>query len=184
VEVSFGVADVRDLSALGSRRFDAVVSCDNSLSHLLTEADLVRGLASIRDRLRPGGLLVASIRDYDELLGGGPAPALRHGQGSGPDDRGRPPGTLPQVFDSPQGRRVVVQVWTWDPVDPVYDLELFLLLEHGEGWRASSFQGRYRAYRRSDVDAALAGAGFTEPRWLMPEDSGYHQPLVRARAPG
>jgi hypothetical protein len=88
------------------------------------------------------------------------------------------------VFDSPQGRRVVVQVWTWDAVDPVYDLELFLLSEQGEGWRASSFRGRYRAYLRSDVDAALAAAGFTEPRWLMPEDSGYHQPMVLARAPG
>jgi len=38
------------------------------------------------------------------------------------------------------------------------------------------------ALQRSDLVAALARAGFAEFEWLEPEQSGYYQPMVLARA--
>jgi hypothetical protein len=43
-------ADVRDLRTAVSGSFDAAVSCDNSLPHLLTRYDLERAAGSIRAR--------------------------------------------------------------------------------------------------------------------------------------
>ena len=40
-----------------------VVSCDNSLPHLLTDLDLRRAVANIRACLGDGGIFIASIRN-------------------------------------------------------------------------------------------------------------------------
>lgn len=61
------VADVRAIDTVLPERFDAVISCDHALPHLLTDSDLHRALAGIRRCLRGGGLFLASVRDYDAL---------------------------------------------------------------------------------------------------------------------
>ena len=65
--VSFGVADFRDLSSV-SGVFDTVISCDNAIPHLLDEDDVPKALQQMRARLRPGGLLVVTMRDFDRAL--------------------------------------------------------------------------------------------------------------------
>ena len=40
----------------------------------------------------------------------------------------------------------------------------------------------YWALQRSELGAALAHAGFVEIEWLEPDQSGYYQPMVLARA--
>src|SRR4051795_4915629 len=83
-------ADVRQIRAAVTGTFDAVISCDNSLPHLLTDSDLERAVAGIRACLSEGGIFVASMRDYDDLRrtrpGGVPItlhgePGSRHGAG-------------------------------------------------------------------------------------------------------
>ena len=59
------VADLRVLEVDGAGDFDAAVSFDNALPHLLDDADLNAACAALRRVLRPGGVLLASIRDYD-----------------------------------------------------------------------------------------------------------------------
>ncbi|REV81544.1 class I SAM-dependent methyltransferase, partial [Mycobacterium tuberculosis] len=44
--------------------FDIVISCDNSMPHLQTDADLLTALRQMTDCLRPGGGCVVSVRDY------------------------------------------------------------------------------------------------------------------------
>ena len=41
---------------------------DNALPHMLTKEDLAAAVRSIVDRVKPEGIFVASIRDYDALL--------------------------------------------------------------------------------------------------------------------
>ena len=65
LSIQFKVADVRDLYSLSEAAFDVVIAVDNALPHLLNEQDLARAVRQIAGKLRPGGLFLASIRDYD-----------------------------------------------------------------------------------------------------------------------
>jgi glycine/sarcosine N-methyltransferase len=68
LNVRTGVADVRTLDHDVAGRFDCVVSFDNALPHLLADEDLASACAALHGVLVPGGLLCASIRDYDAIL--------------------------------------------------------------------------------------------------------------------
>lgn len=54
VSLTFGVADMRDLSRQVPVTFDVVLACDNALPHLLTDHDLRLATANIASKLRPG----------------------------------------------------------------------------------------------------------------------------------
>jgi glycine/sarcosine N-methyltransferase len=164
-QLSFGVADMRTLSAQVRGPFDAVIACDNALPHLLTEDDLLSALREMAAVLRPGGLLLASIRDYDALL----------------DER--PNTTTPRVFDGPDGRRVVIQVWDWLPGTELYDFTLLIVQQAGDGWQTQAHTTRYRALRRADLVRAVRAAGLDDLHWHMPPESGYYQPIITARKP-
>jgi glycine/sarcosine N-methyltransferase len=157
------VGDLRELESVTSERYDVVLSCDNSLPHLLTGADLRRGVRSMLGRIRPGGLLLASIRDYDEVL------------------RTRPVTTPPAFSGSPGDRRITFQIWDWHPDGRRYDLELFVMRERSpDDWRVTSHRGAYRAVTRAELTAVLEDAGATAVEWRMPAEAGFFQPLVLA----
>jgi SAM-dependent methyltransferase len=50
--------------------FDAVFCLGNSLVHLLTDAELNDALANFRSVVRPGGILVVQVLNYDRILAG------------------------------------------------------------------------------------------------------------------
>ncbi|MEW2154725.1 class I SAM-dependent methyltransferase [Streptomyces sp. NPDC007189] len=164
-------ADMRRLPFPGGR-FDAVVCADNSLPHLLTEPDVRAALAEMRRVLRPGGRLLVSTRPYDELL------------------RERPVSTPPQVHESADGtgRTVTFQLWHWHEDGEHYDLEHVQLVP-GQGdqedsgeWRVRVRRAAYWALGRDRLARFAAGAGFTQVAWLTPEQTGFFQPLLTARA--
>ena len=109
VTITFGVADFRNLSETISATFEVVISCDNSFAHCLHDDDLSAALASIKERLKPGGLLLLSIRDYDALIADKPTFNSQH------------------VEDKPDGRRIVFQVWDWANDGCSYRLNQFLI---------------------------------------------------------
>jgi len=165
LEIRTGVADVRALDSYVEGPFDAVISFDNALPHLMEEAELARAAAAIRRVLRPGGLLCASIRDYDALLAD------------------RPAGDPPRRFRVHGGERIVFQLWDWDDGDR-YTLRHFILQGGGEhGWAVTERRAGYRALRRAELTAVLGAAGFEDVGWLMPAASGFYQPVVVAHAP-
>jgi 2-polyprenyl-3-methyl-5-hydroxy-6-metoxy-1,4-benzoquinol methylase len=164
-DLTFGVADLRTLDEQVDDKFDVVVAFDNALPHLLTSEDVRRAARAMASRLGRGGLLLVSIRDYDRILAE------------------RPTGEAPRVIDDETGRRIVFQVWEWADDGLAYDLHLFILRRVANRWLTTERSTRYRAIRRDELDAALNEAGLTDVRWLMPEESGYYQPLVLARKP-
>lgn len=166
LEIGFRVGDLRELEAVTSDTFDVVLSCDNSLPHLLSESDLRQGIRSMLDRVRRGGLVLASIRDYDQIL------------------KDRPVTTQPALSGAPGSRRITFQVWEWQPDGRRYRLELFVLAEDGEDrWRARSHRGSYRALTRSELSGVLEEAGASRIEWRMPKDTGFFQPLVVGHRP-
>lgn len=158
-EVSFSVADFRDLYGVDGP-FDVVLSCDNALPHLLEPAEIAAALRAMRSKLRDGGLLMVSIRDYDEE---------------------RPPPPAPYLVAGPP-RRLVVRMHDWDgPDSPLYTVRFFFITETGGGWELAHHAARYRAMPRSELTAAAATAGFDDIIWREADDVGYHQPIMTAR---
>ncbi|MFE9045881.1 class I SAM-dependent methyltransferase [Streptomyces sp. NPDC007818] len=160
-------ADMRRLP-FPDGQFDTVVCADNSLPHLLTEQDVNTALAEMRRVLRPGGQLLISTRPYDDLL------------------RDRPASTPPQVSEvaEPDGgeRTVTFQLWHWHDDGEHYDLEHFQLLPAGGEWRVQVRRTTYWALSRDRLTGLAAEAGFVDPRWRMPQETGFFQPLLVARA--
>ncbi|MGW1714298.1 class I SAM-dependent DNA methyltransferase [Streptomyces sp. NPDC002156] len=177
LDARFVVSDVREVYERLSGTFDAVVSGANSLTHLLTDDDLMRALAQIRSCLRPRGVFLATIRDYDQL-------ALDNSQG-----------LAPEHFGTGDDRSIVVQAWDWAEDRRTLTTNHILLLKkrNQDGWDTTVRTTDYRALRRAEFDDALTAGGFTDIRWFLPghEDpqgvapehqTGYYQPVVVARA--
>ena len=165
LNVPFYVADVRHLDTLPINDFDAVISMDNALPHLLSDADLAEAVRQMRAKLRPGGTLLASIRDYDALVRDHPAV-------QGP------------VFYSDSGqRRIVFQVWDWEG-DRRYTVHLYITRETPSGWSNLHGVSVYRAILREEITAALAKSGFSNIRWQFSGESGLYLPVVVATATG
>jgi SAM-dependent methyltransferase len=163
VSVPFEVADVRSLPSV-EVPFDVVIAFDNALPHLVEPRDLSAALSSIEAVLRPEGLFLASIRDYDGLL------------------KDRPVGEAPRLFGPAGSRSLVTQAWEWDPTEPTYRLHQFILREQPTGdWSARHLEAGYRALRRGELSEALVRAGFRDVRWLETVKTGFYQPVVSAR---
>ncbi|MCX5112543.1 class I SAM-dependent methyltransferase [Streptomyces sp. NBC_00378] len=159
------VADMRRLP-IPDGRFDTVVCADNSLPHLLTEQDVHAALTEMRRVLRPAGLLLVSTRPYDDLL------------------RDRPASAPPQVHRTADGeeRTVTFQLWHWHDDGEHYDLEHFQLLPAGGEWRVQVRRTTYWALGQDRLAGLAAEAGFVDPEWRMPQETGFFQPLLVARA--
>ncbi len=163
--LTFGVADLRTLAADVAGEFDVVLACDNALPHLLTDDDLRLAVENMAAKLRPGGLFLASLRDYDRLV------------------QERPRGEGPRVFDDISGRRISFQIWDWAEDGSRYRLHQFLVRQDGAGWQTEHFSTEYRALLAAELVGVLRQAGFALAgiRWHEPEESGFFQPIVTAR---
>lgn len=165
-KLTFGVADFRTLSRDVDGTFEVVISCDNSLPHLLNDHDFAVAASNIFGKLKPGGIFIASIRDYDEML------------------KTKPSGMVPKRVQDQLGERIYTQAWTWSADTNQYEVELFLLLKSETGWKTQSYKTEYRAIQREELSSFLKQAGFTNVEWSMPNNSSYYQPIVIAHRPG
>jgi hypothetical protein len=108
---------MRAARAEDAGRLDAVLAIDNALPHLPTEDDLRAALAAAHAAPRPGGVLLASIRDYDALL------------------EERPRLDPPRVLGEGDSERIVLQVWHWRD-ERRYDFDVVILARDAEeGWK-------------------------------------------------
>ncbi len=68
VRVNFSCADMRDLSRSYKKKCDLVLCLRDSLSRLVTEADIWGALVQMYLALKPGGLIVIQTFDYDSIF--------------------------------------------------------------------------------------------------------------------
>jgi len=161
--MSFHVSDMTSLAEINADDFDVVASLDNALPHL-TAPQLGQATQAIASKLKPGGLFLASIRDYD---------ALQHQ---------KPTMQQPTFYGEPGERRIVHQVWDWID-DTRYLVHLYLTLQSGQRWQTHHFVSEYRCLPREELSMALTLARFSDIRWLMPPQSSFYQPIILARRP-
>lgn len=164
VEAKFGVADLRSLSGYLPGPFDVVLAADNALPHLESGEDLETALHEVASVLAPGGIFIATQRDYDRLI------------------NEKPRATKPRVYEELEGgRRILFQVWDWDLKGDGYALTQYLVIERGLLQETLSFTSHYHALRRKELEKALQKAGFGAVSWLDKSDSQFYQPVLVAR---
>jgi glycine/sarcosine N-methyltransferase len=158
--ITFHVSDMTSLAEIAFSNYDIVAALDNALPHLSADklSEAVHAMAS---KLHPGGLFLASTRDYDALI------------------VERPTIQGPTFYGTPPNRRVIHQVWDWIDHER-YTVHHYITVQNTEGWAAYHFASEYRCVQRSELSSALSSAGFQNIRWLMPGESGYYQPIVVA----
>lgn len=160
---AFVVSDMTSLKEIEESGFDVVATMDNALPHL-SASEVCDALRAMHSKLRPGGLFLASIRDYGAIV------------------RERPTVEGPSFFGREDRRRIVLQVWDWIEPDR-YMLHVFITVHQDERWDTHHFVSSYRCMQREELSNALVAEGFTDVRWIMPGEIAHYIPFVVARKP-
>jgi SAM-dependent methyltransferase len=112
LSLQFSVVDMRSLHKHHKRTFDVVLSCDNSVPHLLSNEDILTAFRQFYECTRPGGICLVSVRDYG-------APDLSNRTQLHPYG----------VRDAGDVRYVLFQVWDLKP--PLYDATFYVVEQRG-----------------------------------------------------
>ena len=160
VKIRFEHADFCALSVTFSEKFDIVIAMDNALPHMLSKSALEAAVKSIIGQIMPGGMFVASIRDYDALL------------------MDKHPYSPPYIHRTDKGQRVSFQTWNWS--GDCYKLIQYII-EDENTLQINKFECEYRATRRDELTNLLMANGCSEVVWMFPEETGFYQPIVIAR---
>ena len=156
------VDDLRTLSHVASESMAAVIACDNSIPHLLSDAEILEAFGSCHRCLRPGGAAVFSVRDYAAI------------ERVSPDVR---PYGLRR--DEAGNRFLAVQAWEWD--GDQYDLRIYLTSELSDGTcQTQVLRSRYYAVTIERLSSLLAQAGFVG---VQRRDDVLFQPVLFGHRP-
>lgn len=153
------VDDLRTLEHAAATSMAAVIACDNSIPHLLTESDILSAFMACHRCVRPGGIAVFSVRDYAAI-------------------ERRNPDVRPYGMHRDNGRRLLaVQVWEWD--GDQYDLRLYLTTESTAGaCETRVLKSRYYAVSIATLMELMTAAGFVG---VARRDDVLFQPIVFGR---
>ena len=160
VKIPIKHADFCALAEAFSEQFDIVICMDNALPHMLSKDALEAAVKSITNQIVPGGMFVASIRDYDALL------------------QEKPPYSPPYIHKTAKGQRVSFQTWVWN--DEHYKLTQYII-DDEDTLQVNKFDCEYRATRREELTSLLMANGCSEVVWKFPEETGFYQPIVIAK---
>lgn len=124
--------------------FDALISKGNALPHLLSDAEIRAALHNFYGLIKPGGVLVIGIRDFDFLI----------------EDR---PRFVPGQFHDEMGEQhILFDIWDWDDGPPLtVTFNKFIVSGQGETYTVRKDSVRYRALRRAELETLLHEAGFS-----------------------
>lgn len=126
--------------------FDAIVCKGNALPHLLTDDEIETTLLTFYELLRPGGLLVIGMRDFE--------PFLEH----------RPrylPGILHQHEDGSEF--ITFEVWEWDEGPPIIATQhIYMVSGKPDALQAIKRTVSYRPLSVAEVQVVLGELGYEE----------------------
>jgi len=161
LSIDVAIVDMQEAARHHPKPFDVVIACDNSVPHLLSDADILTAFTEFFACLRAGGGCIVSVRDY-EL------------------------GDLSSQQVKPFGMRVSNGVrwllWqVWDPRPPLYDLTMYFVEDRGEPeCLARAMRSTYYAVGITKVVDLMRAAGFANVQRL---DGQFFQPLVIGTRP-
>jgi len=154
------VADMRQIGSTVRRPFDVVIALDNSVAHLLNDEELHTAFLEFFRVLRPGGIFICSVRDYDKVTRG---ESSTHSYG---------------VREFREERFQLKQDWQWS--DPTHYRSTFVIdRETRDGLvREVCTTGHFYAVSTERLLALLREAGFDDCRRI---DDAFFQPMIIAK---
>lgn len=155
--INFHTADMRAAFDQHGGGFDVVISCDNSVPHLLSDSDILLAFRQFFDCLRPGGGCVITVRDYAR------------------EERGRNLVKPYGVRIEGDKRYVLLQVWDFD--GDCYDLSFYVIEDDPQSGKAQTrvMRSRYYAVSTDRLCELMREAGFEDVRCI---DDVFFQPVL------
>ncbi len=162
VRIAFQTADMRQARKAQKKQFDIVIACDNSVPHLLTNAEILGAFKQIRACLKPGGACIITVRDYAQLE------RKAHSKELYP----RPVHTTADL------QIVIFDVWDFSDADH-YEITTYLIEDAGgaDVEVKAVRGGRYYCVEIPVLERLFREAGFREVRTLRDR---FFQPLLVA----
>lgn len=150
------VSDLRTLECLRSESVRAILACDNSIPHLLSDVDILRAFQQCYRVLQNDGMAVFSVRDYAKI-------------------ERRSPDVRPYGLRIDGDRRFfAVQVWEWEGEQ--YRLSMYLTTERNDGiCQTEVLRSRYYAIGMERLVELLEEAGFVA---IERRDDVLFQPVI------
>jgi SAM-dependent methyltransferase len=148
---------MRQSYARHQQQFDLVISCDNSITHLLHDDEIQLALAQMYLCTRPGGGCLLTMRNYDA------------------EERGT--GIIKPYGVRADGERRYVVFQVWDFEGDQYDLAMYFVEDDRKSdvAQAHVFRCRYRAISPDRVVEFMRSAGFEAVQRL---DDVLYQPVL------
>ncbi len=155
--IDFSVADMRKVAAHHDRQFDLVISCDNSVPHLLSDAEILTAMRQFHALTAPGGGCLISVRDYDN--------EVRQGT------QVKPYG----IRTEGDTRYLAFQTWDFHGGD-IYDVALYLVRDEGQPTCSTQvMRSKYYAVGLETLRGLMLQAGFNQVEVLK---DGFFQPVL------
>lgn len=155
LEIRFSVADMRQAYHHHQQQFGVVLSYDNAVPHLLSDADIRQAFGQFYDCLQPGGGVIISVRDYEK--------EERRTQIK-PERVGVEAGT----------RYVLLQVWEFE--GEIYEMTMYVIKDDRSGaCSAQVMRAKYYAVGATRLLVLLEEAGFEEVKRV---DGIHSQPVL------
>jgi SAM-dependent methyltransferase len=156
LSVRFTVADMRRSFEHHQRQFDVVISCDNSVPHLLSDGDIFRAFREFFKCTRPGGGCIISVRDYED------------------EDLSK---QQIKRYGIREGNGIRWSIWqVWDPSPPTYDVTMYFVEDQGKPvCKTHVFKSKYYAVGIPVLMRLMKQAGFEDVQRL---DDRFFQPVI------
>ena len=156
LEIDFHVCDMRHVSDFFAKQFDLVISCDNSVPHLLTDEDIRKAFQQFLRCTRPGGGCIVTVRDYEK------------------EDVSQRQVKPYGIRDCDGTRWLLSQVW--EPNGRLYDVSMYLIEDHGgTDCRTHVFRASYYPIPIPRLIELMKEVGFQEVERL---DDRFFQPVI------
>jgi len=157
--IDAAVADMRTVNRTVESPVDAVLAFDNSVPHLQSDDDILAAFRSFHAALRPGGVCLLSVRDYEKVA--------REG------DTVHPYG----VRWREGVRYLPLQAWHWIDSEH-YETTFYIIVDDPKEPRVLRSTARYYAVPIPRLLELLERAGFEECERL---DDVLYQPVLVGR---
>lgn len=156
LHIEFSIADMKNAFEHHAKEFDVVISCDNSVPHLLSDEDILNAFGQFYKCCKKNGRCILSVRDYDnEKIEG-------------------------QIFKpygvrEYEGKRFLIsQVWDWHY--PKYTTSMYIVEDN---LRDKCFtlvmRAEYYAIRIPKLIELMIAAGFSNVERI---DGRFFQPII------